>query len=133
MWIGRKEEGYRYLKRGLELHRAIGTPPEDHYETLTSLGEVESRLGRLDDAIEHLQQAMALQTLEAAPVYHAVPAFYLAGALYKKGRASWPRGCEAARRAFAGFSSPFGGSLASDLAETRRLMTKLRCSPPPAS
>ena len=36
----------------------------------------------------------------------------------------------AARRAFAGFSSPFGGSLASVLAETRRLMAKLRCAPP---
>jgi tetratricopeptide (TPR) repeat protein len=133
MWIGRKEEGYHYLKRGLELHRAIGTPPEDHYETLTSLGEVESRLGKLDDAIVHLQQAMELQTLEAAPVYHAVPAFYLAGAFLKKGKASWPQGCEAARRALAGFSSPFGASLTTDLAETRKIMTKLRCPPSPAS
>ena len=130
MWNGRPQQGHEVLLRALELHRKIKTPAANHYDTLISLGEVERRLGKLDPAIEHLQLAMTLRTLEGQPVYHAVAAFRLGQTLWQKGRAHWPQGCEAARRAYSGFSAPFGGSNDPELAETRKLLAKLRCSPP---
>jgi eukaryotic-like serine/threonine-protein kinase len=125
--MGKLPLAHQSLVRAIELHEKIGSPEDARYFPLHYLGEVEALLGKLDQAIAHLEKAMTLRTLEAAPVYHAETALSLAGAIAKQGRAAWPRACDAARRALAGYSQPFGGDLAADLARTRKFLDKHRC------
>jgi eukaryotic-like serine/threonine-protein kinase len=127
MGMGKLDLAYQSLLRALQLHEQIKTPEGSRYNTLETLGKVEARLGKLDEAIAHLEKAMTLQTLESAPIYHAGTALTAADAVARKGRAFWPRACELARRALTGYSQPFGGSVAAEIAQTRKFMAAHRC------
>jgi hypothetical protein len=70
---------------------------------------------------------MTIFTLDSDPMAHAITALAAAGAVARQGRDSWPRSCELARRALAGFSKPSGMSLAEPIAETKKFLAQHAC------
>jgi tetratricopeptide (TPR) repeat protein len=128
MQMKKLEPAYQALLRSLELHEKLNTP-EVNRSTLYSLGEVEARLGKTDQAIAHLEKALAVWKMESEPVYHASAALLLADTVAKQGRRSWPRACDLAHEALTGFSQPFGGSLAIHIAATKKFLSAHRCAP----
>ena len=121
------EPAYQALRRAVELHEKIATPEWNRAFARVALGEVEALLGKLDQAIATLDKAMAVFTLESDPLYHAATALLAANAVARKGRASWPRACDLARRALTGYSQPSGGSMAPAIAETKKFIAAHRC------
>ena len=121
------EPGWQALLRAVELHEKVKTPEWNRAFALVALGQVEVRLGKLDQAIGHLEKAMVVFTLESDPVYHAATALIAAKAMARKGRTSWPRACELARRAVTGYGHPSGESMAAEIAETKKFMAAHRC------
>jgi tetratricopeptide (TPR) repeat protein len=128
MSLNKLQPAYEALTRSLALHEKLGTP-EVNRATLIWLGEVEARLGKLDQAAAHAQRAMKVWTMDSAPAMHATAALLLAEVVADEGRGGWPRACELARRALFGFTRPFGGSLATYIAETRKFLSAHRCAP----
>jgi eukaryotic-like serine/threonine-protein kinase len=121
------EPASRALLHSVELHEKLKTPEWNRGFTLVALGQVEARLGKLDQAIAHLEKAMRVFTMESDPIYHGATALVAANAMAKKGRASWPRACELGRRALTGYSHPSGGSMAEAIAETKKFLAAHRC------
>jgi eukaryotic-like serine/threonine-protein kinase len=128
MSMKKLEPAYQALVRAVELHEKVKTPEWNRTFAIEALAEVELRLGKLDQAIAHLETAMKVWTLESDPVYHAVAALAAASAVARKGRASWPRACELARRALTGYSQPAGESMAPAVAETKKFLASHRCA-----
>jgi tetratricopeptide (TPR) repeat protein len=121
------EPAYQMLLRAVELHEKVKSPDWNRASAYEAVGEVEVRLGKLDQAFAHLEKAMTLWTLESDPIFHAATAHVMAEALAKQGRASWPRACEMARRALTGYSAPSAESMAPRIAEAKKFMAAHRC------
>jgi tetratricopeptide (TPR) repeat protein len=126
--MGRAQEGYRALQRAAEIQDRIHIPFEARYDTFDSLGDAALKLGKLDEAVRYLEQALETRPLESKPADYAVSAFRLADALAE--RRELPHACQVAHRALAGFSSPFGGSLDQEVKEVRAWIKKHHCPPP---
>jgi tetratricopeptide (TPR) repeat protein len=126
--MNRREPAYQALRRSVELHDEVGTPEWNRAFAIEALAEMELELGKLDEAIAHLERVMKVWTFEADPVYHGAAALVMANAVAKQGgRASWPRACELARRTLTGYTQPSGRTLTKEIAETKKFLLTHRC------
>jgi tetratricopeptide (TPR) repeat protein len=84
---GRLEAALRAHQESLRLHERFHTPERERDQAVHGLGLIELRLGRLDDAIAHLERALQLRAPGQIPRDpRADTAFALARALAQKHR-----------------------------------------------
>jgi eukaryotic-like serine/threonine-protein kinase len=124
----RKQEAYQALRRSLALHEQLKTPPQARYMVLHSLGQVERQTGRVAEAIDHLEQALAIHAVEVDPQRYADAAIELAQALVAAGgRANHARACTLGAEALAAFGQPSQGGPREEIPLVRRWLARQGC------
>ena len=115
------------LVRANELHEKLKSPDYNRAYVLAALAQVSGRLKRVDEAIATLEKVMKIWTMESEPVNHSATTLLMAEAVAWKGRAFWPRACDLARRALAGFSLPTERVLKLEITSAKQFMAEHRC------
>jgi hypothetical protein len=130
MYMKKLEPAYQALMRAIELFEKLNTPAWNQAFIRVALGPVTGRLKRLDEAVSHLEKAMAAWKFESDPVYHGAAALVMAETIAWKGRANWPRACELAQLALRGYTIPSERVLDREIAGTKKFLAQHNCGKP---
>jgi tetratricopeptide (TPR) repeat protein len=130
MYMKKLEPAYQALMRAIELFEKLNTPAWNQAFIRVALGQVTGRLKRLDEAVSHLEKAMAAWKFESDPVYHGAAALVMAETIAWKGRANWPRACELAQLALRGYTIPSERVLDREIAGTKKVLAQHNCGKP---